>query len=44
VEKVFKQFPAMLVNGDELLQPPQKGTPAGAPLSKQQCALIEIPP
>jgi len=44
VEKVFKQFPTMLVNGDELLQPPQKGTPAGAPLSKQQCALIEIPP
>ena len=43
VEKLFKQFPAMLVNGDELLVPPPKGAPAGTPPSKQPCVLIEVP-
>ena len=43
-EKVFRQFPIMLVNGEELLQPPAKGTPPGTPLSKAPSTLIEIPP
>ena len=43
-EKVFKQFPIMLVNGEELLQPPPKGSPPGTPLMKSPSTLIEIPP
>ncbi len=43
VERLFKQFPAMLVNGEELLVPPPKGAPAGTPASKQPCVLIEVP-
>ena len=43
VEKLFKQFPAMIVNGEELLLPPPKGAPAGAKASKQPCVLIEVP-
>lgn len=43
VERLFKQFPAMLVNGEELLVPPPKGAPAGTPPTKQPCVLIEVP-
>jgi hypothetical protein len=34
----------MLVNGEELLQPPQKGSPPGTPSTPQPAVLIEIPP
>jgi hypothetical protein len=44
VERIFREFPFMLVNGEELLQPPQKGMPAGTPPSRQPAVLIEIPP
>jgi len=44
VERVFRAFPHMLVNGEELLQPPRKGVPSGAPLLKEPTKLIEIPP
>ncbi|MFM7806581.1 MAG: hypothetical protein ACKPEA_01455, partial [Planctomycetota bacterium] len=44
VERVFKAHPTMLVNGEELLQPPPKGAPASVPLAPQPAALIEIPP
>lgn len=43
VEKLFKQFPSMLVNGDDLFMPPPKGSPAGTPPIKQPCVLIEVP-
>jgi hypothetical protein len=43
VERLFKQFPSMLVNGEELLLPPLKGAPAGTPPTKQPCVLIEVP-
>jgi len=43
VERLFKQFPTMLVNGEELLMPPPKGAPAGTPPIKQPCVLIEVP-
>lgn len=43
VEKLFKQFPTMLVNGDELLIPPPKGSPAGTAPTRQTCVLIEVP-
>jgi hypothetical protein len=43
VEKLFKQFPVMLVNGDQLLVPPPKGSPPGTPSAPQTCVLIEAP-
>ncbi len=43
VEKIFKQFPAMLVNGEELMMPPLKGSPPNTPLQRQQSMFIEIP-
>jgi hypothetical protein len=44
VERIFRQYPTMLVNGEELLQPPQKGAPPGTPATAQPAVLIEIPP
>jgi len=44
VERIFREFPFMLVNGEELLQPPQKGAPPGTPATAQPAVLIEIPP
>ena len=44
VERIFRQHPVMLVNGEELLQPPQKGSPPGTPAMPQPAVLIEIPP
>ena len=44
VERIFRQHPTMLVNGEELLQPPQKGSPPGTPPLPQPAVLIEIPP
>jgi len=43
VERIFKQFPTMLVNGEELSQAPQRGSVPGTPMTKQTCTLIEIP-
>lgn len=43
VERLFKQFPSMLVNGEDLLLPPPKGAPAGTAPTKQPCVLIEVP-
>jgi hypothetical protein len=44
VERIFRQYPTMLVNGDQLLQPPQRGSPPGTPAAPQPAVLIEIPP
>ncbi len=43
VEKLFKQFPVMQVNGEELLVPPPKGATPGTPPAPQTCVLIEVP-
>lgn len=43
VEKLFKQFPVMQVNGEELLVPPPKGAAPGTPPAPQTCVLIEVP-
>jgi len=43
VEKLFKQFPVMLVNGEQLLVPPPKGAAPGTPPAPQTCVLTEVP-
>jgi hypothetical protein len=43
VEKLFKQFPVMQVNGEQLLVPPPKGAAPGTPPAPQTCVLIEVP-
>ena len=44
VEAIFRKHPTMLVNGEELLQPPMKGSPPGTPAMPQPAVLLEIPP
>jgi hypothetical protein len=43
VEKLFKQFPTMLVNGEQLLVPPPRGSAPDTPPTPQTCVLIEVP-
>jgi len=42
VEKIMRQFPSMLLNGEPLLVPPPRGLPNAKPTVKP-CILIEIP-
>jgi hypothetical protein len=43
VERLFKQYPVMLVNGEQLLIPPPRGAAPGTPPAPQTCVLIEVP-